>query len=598
MRQEALEIFKFTEGYYNNDFLAYPPNVLAAGSKNLMCVGSHQLRVFKGVKDTTLNAGRTMFHLPEGWGALEDNGATEGIGSVFSYIAESLFWIGGGLVNSNGTVLNDSVTTNDFTATSNLQLSPKDGSTWDRAYTAGMAQPSAPDLAAKDPGVSFTGLMSGLYSFKIARVRSDTGGRSIASAASAVVFCENQTVRLGSFPALDSNGQDKWAIFATKAGFGGTGVHWLVEEIDDTDLSTIDSVTRSYEIEFNDSDLLADKAWIDDLPPPSGSFAARLNDYIIVIGAHTNAIASSLRNFPESYHPDHLAFLPRTPTAILQDPQGNYLYISTASSVHILSVVPSAFENPMILQTIWNDTGVLHPHSWCNYEGTIFAYVAHQGAVAMNAIGEPSSDFALPVAKEMAAWDVADTKVFPVPELNSVLYTNNGKALMFNVQNLKWSSPLHIDDWESDEIVAGLVIDRRLHLSLDDGAGTFNLFKFDEQPVAGSTSWMAKSPEVEANPIGRINIYGMKAKFLAPQINTTNIRLYVDYVTSPTKTLAHTNTGASMQTTITDRLALYRKEAFSVAIEGTQSDFTKEAYPARVAVFGTYEGSNQIGPQA
>jgi len=588
--EQLLIEFLFVEGYFDTDILAAPGGSMVRGSKNLFVTDQGSLRVFRGVKDTGLTGGRTMFVVANGFAALKDIGSTQGVGSIFNYISESLFWIGEGTVLMNGLNLVDSVSSANFVATSSLQLSPKKSgtTTYTRAYIAGLQVPST--LTAVVP--RGTGLLEGLYSFKIAQARSVTGARSVASATSAVVSFAKQKARL-TFPLISTNGANRWAIFATKAGFGGTGVHYLVKEINETDLTSIDGIARSYEIDFADSDLLPVTAYIDDYPPPAGAFAARLENYVVVVGAYENAIACSIRNFPESFNPEHLAFLPKKPTAVLPDQQGNYLYISTESGVYALAIAPSAFDNPMMLQTVWSDTGVASPHNWCAYEGVIFAFVSRQGAVTMDALGKPSSEFALPVARGMRNWTTTNTKVFACPDLKSVIYTNGGEAYAFNVTNLKWSAPAKVSEFGTGEIISGVIQNRRLKITLLSGT-TFKLYDFDEQPTGGSAGYVARSPDVVLSSGGRGNILGLKGKFFASEAGVTTLNVFCDFAATPTKTFGHTSPATGMQVTGRTRWYLPRKEAVSVSIEGTQSDFTKDCYPSRLALFGTEEESNNF----
>jgi hypothetical protein len=588
IEKEALKLFKFTNGYFNSDLLVHPDDCLASGSKNLIITGSDSLRVFRGLKDTTLTGGRTMVQIPTGYASLVDFGGSQGNGSIAPYVNESLLIIGGGHVYINGLYSGIDLTTNG----SNLRIAVKVSGSYggSTTYLAGMNQPSTPTVGVHTNSAS---TMDGLYSFKIAKVRSATGGASNASLTSAVLDLEpGESARL-TFPTIASSEHDKWAIFVTKAGFGGTGVHYLWKEIADTALSTIDGVARSYEVLLNDSDLLPTTAYIDNYPPQTGSFAARLENYALVLGCYTNAIQASLRNFPESFHPEYLAFLPKRPTAVLTEQQGAYLYVATETSVHALSVAPAAYENPLILQTVWSDTGIENSHNWCSYKGVIFAFVSRQGAVAMDAAGNPSAEFAIPVEKEMKGWEVDDTSVFAVPDLNSVVYINNGtikKAMIFNVQNRKWSAPIYLSDYVNQPVYSGVVVNRRLQISM---GSVFDLYEFDEQTGSTATNYIAMTPDVEIYPEGRINILGMKGKFFSPAATgTTNIKLFCDYATSPTKTLAHTNTAIGMTTTKETRYWLARKNAVRISIEASQSDFTKEAYPSYAIVYGTREASN------
>lgn len=585
----VLDIYTPNAGYHATDKTSVPPNALADGSYNVLIQGNNNQRVFKGLKESGIG-GRSMFKTINGFASLNDTSEVHGIGSIFNFISKSLFWIGEGKVYLNGSPVTDIVTDEEFVATSNLQLSP---SPYEQAFTAGMAQPDAPIVEARTPEIvdSSVGLMTGLYSFKIARVRSLTGGRSIASPTSAAIPFSGQAARL-TFPLADSNGQDRWAVFATKAGFGGTGLHYLVQEVAESDLVTIDGVERSYEFDIVDADLLPVRAYIDDYPPPAGSFAARLENYVVVIGAYDNAIAASIRNFPESFNPDDLAFLPSAPTAVLPDQMGSYVYISCESSVHALSVAPSSFGNPLVMQTVWTDTGVAHNHNWCSVEGAIFAFTSRQGAITMDSYGRPNNQFALPVAKKMQGWNPEDTCVFNVPDLNSVIYCNGSEAYAFNHQNMQWSSPAKLSDFASGSAISGVVIDRRLKICLinDDD---FTLYDFDEPIEDGSTAFKIVSPDKVLNPGARINITGVRGIFNAPNTGDYDIDLATDFGTTE-KTLTHTADAAGVQETKMSRWFVPRKTAYRVEWSGTQSEFDDSAYLGEITLYGEIEPSNVI----
>lgn len=587
---QTLLTYSPTGGYFDADKFRAPEGTMADGSFNVL-VQAGGTRIFKGLKAHGDGA-RQLSKIFGGYAGLIDNEETEGNGSVFNFIANSLFWIGEGKLTYNGTQLTDDDTLEDFIATSNLQLSP---SPYDNAFTAGLAEPDAPIVEARTPTLSdpSTGLMNGLYSFKVARVRSVTGGRSIASITSAVILFTGQTARL-TFPLLDSNGQDRWAVFSTKAGFGGTGVHYLVQEIADDDLVTIDGVERSYEFNVVDADLLPVIAYIDDYPPPAGSYGGRIENYVVVVGAYDNAIAISIRNFPESFNPDHLAFLPKAPTAVLQDQMGSYLYISCADSVHALSVAPSAYGNPMIMQTIWTDTGVAHNHNWCSVEGVLFAFVSRQGAVTMDQQGHPSAEFAVPVAKKMRDWDVGDVVVAHVPDLNSVMFANGDEAYLFHLSEMKWSSPTELEAFADGSIISAVVQDRRLLVTMNDG-DDFNLYEFDEPPTDGDgTTFAVVSPDVKPNPLGRINVTNLRSTFQAPNTGDFTFNVVTDH--SVTKTLTHTVTNAGMQETklFREGILTFRNNAIHVEWNGTQEDFDEDCYLSLIEVFGTVEESSVL----
>lgn len=576
-------------GYFNTDTLTYPPDALAPGSKNMFIVDNHSQRVFRGLSSNG-TGGRTMFNVAGGYSSLNDVGATQGVGSVFNFINESLFAIGSGQVYYNGSVLVDPTPTpSNVTATSTLQLAPKVGNyTYPEWYTAGFVQPVAPQVRARAPVSPYTGLNTGLYSFKIAAVRSTTGARSIASVTSAVISLTAQTAHL-TFPAAASNGQNRWAIFGTKAGFGGTGVHYLIKEINESDLTTIDSVARSYVLEYNDSDLLPIVAYTDDYPPQAARFASRLENYVLTFGAYTNAIQASVRNFPESFNPNHIGFLPKAPTAILQDPQGTYVYVSTESSVHAVSVIPGT-ANPLMIQTLWSDVGVANPHNWCTVSGVLFAFTAKTRAVTMGSAGSPDSQFAQPVAKAMRNWDVDNVVVHSVPHLNSVAYSYQDETYLFNLQTLKWSSPATLSDFAAGSVVSAIVHDRTPYITMLNGT-TFTMYEFDSGSSA--TSFVLRTPDIEPLPITRVNILGVRAVYSADNITSRAVKIFTDYSNTPDKTLTHVP-AVGMNTTQMTRWYLPRRNALSLQFEGTQTDFTKDSFLSHIFVYGTAENSTTL----
>src|SRR6185369_4134830 len=103
-----------TAGFFDTDTLAYPPNAMAAGSKNVFIVDQDAQRTFKGL-NAHGTGGRTMFNVANGYASLNDAGAAQGVGSVINFINESLFFIGSGEVFYNGSVLVDTTALANFT---------------------------------------------------------------------------------------------------------------------------------------------------------------------------------------------------------------------------------------------------------------------------------------------------------------------------------------------------------------------------------------------------------------------------------------------------------------------------------------------------
>ena len=205
---------------------------MGPGSENIIITGTGTSQVFKGVTQRTGSPSnpvgtKTLMNVGDQYGGL-GNFADTALGSIFRVLG-AIFFIGSGRLYYNGA---DSGTS----ATSTLSLKKITNGSLGTTFQAGLAQPSAPTITAITPPPSFVGKNDGTVSVKIARVRSATGARSIASLASNVATCRNQSV-LVEFPAADTNGQDYWEVDVTLNGYGGIGNHYFLTEIAETSIA-------------------------------------------------------------------------------------------------------------------------------------------------------------------------------------------------------------------------------------------------------------------------------------------------------------------------------------------------------------------------
>jgi len=205
-------------------------SLMARGSRNLLFIGP-TIRPWRGL-DEAGDGVRAMLTVGSDWGGLQDSGATPGRGSQFQDISASQWFIGSGVPTREGVPLASGIA-----ASINLQVAVASNGNYsaDETYEAGMAQPSAPDVGVISvPGVGFTGLINGPVAVKIARFRSTTGARSIASFSSAVITPVNQSVRV-TYP-LPAEGQDYWPTFFNQPGFGGVGLYYRTPYNDSLDI--------------------------------------------------------------------------------------------------------------------------------------------------------------------------------------------------------------------------------------------------------------------------------------------------------------------------------------------------------------------------
>lgn len=195
----------------------------APGSRNLMPDGAKQSRPFRGLTSVG-SGGRQMFQVKDTWGSLDDDGATPGKGSFFASVADMLVYVGQGKVRLATTWLG-------VLASPVLKFLLK----WNGSYTdplsgpyaAGLPEPLEPTVGiVDDVSIYGVGNLDGTASFKVARYRKPTGGRSRASATSDVLTFSKQAAYLVA-PNIVS-GQSHHIIFGTDTKLGGIGLHYRV----------------------------------------------------------------------------------------------------------------------------------------------------------------------------------------------------------------------------------------------------------------------------------------------------------------------------------------------------------------------------------
>jgi hypothetical protein len=137
----------------------------------------------------------------------------------------------------------------------------------------------------------------------------------------------------------------------------------LLREIALSELSTIDGNPNSILIEWADSDLLAHLAPIDDFQPPAGTHCFSIENVMNVAGCYADAvnaptqnlpgsaIAVGIPNFPESFNPDHLLFLPDKLTHILSRPSDTFVYVLCNKSVY--AAVYTGAAPAIALTNVW-----------------------------------------------------------------------------------------------------------------------------------------------------------------------------------------------------------------------------------------------------
>lgn len=436
----------------------------APGSRNQLLLGLGTARPWGGLLSKGANTGsRKMVQIGSTWGGIKDIGGLQGSGSFFEDIGRSRWMIGAGQPSVEG------VDMTAITLSTILQVAIAVAGVYDAAHTfdAGLPQPSSPDVALiATPGAGYLGITNGPVSFKIARERTSTGARSIASLTSAVLVPAKQSIRI-TFP-LASSGQKHWRVFATQEGFGGIGLHYALRygigtaavlDIPESVVAAgvVDGVARSLEFDYNTGDLVPELAYIDDYPPPAGTHAVRLENVMVVLGAFVDSSSSvsstntgtvgacSLPNFYESYKPSHRVYFPEQIVDHRARQTDSYAYVALRNGIVAMQYVGLRDGPAIALTMILPDVGISRQSNWCQVGGLLYMRVANGGFIRMRADGSIDYAWAAPIWQTVKDWDDS-TVIAWHPDTMSVVISNGGESYSYCLLNEQWSPTCYFAD--------------------------------------------------------------------------------------------------------------------------------------------------------
>lgn len=499
-------------------YLARGLDAMVEGSRNLLLLGAVTVqgalipstqRPWKGLQSKGASTGsRKMVQVGKTWGGIKDIGGTLGSGSLFEDFGRLLAMIGAGQPSIQG------VDITGVTLSTSLKLAVAVSGAYSagNTYTAGLGQPSAPDVGiVSSPGAGFSGLVDGPISVKLARFRSITGGRSRASTTSAVITPSKQSFFV-TFPAAAS-GQDYWHLFSTQSGFGGVALHWGVPYNGSLDIpesvvaaSTLGGVARTLEFEFKDGDLLPITAYVDDFAPPAGTHAARVGQSMCVLGAYGDSSSSvsststgtagaiSVPNFYESYKPRDIVFFPEQIVDVLAREWDDHAFCIHKNAVTTLQFVGARDDGPAVVAGVaWPDVGFQYPHNVTQFFGRLAGMVARGSLVIMGEDGKPDFSWGAEIRDFIKDWTPEDTKVGFHPDNLSLVVMNGGTAVNFSLENRKWSAPEYFADaGVSGSALSCVTSQGELVVSVNNG-GSHTAYKWDagasSMPVTAVTSW-------------------------------------------------------------------------------------------------------------
>lgn len=283
-------------------------------------------------------------------------------------------------------------------------------------------------------------------------------------------------------------------------------------------VTDVTGTTRAIELEWQDGDLTSEFAWIDDYPPPAGTHCAALNNVTLVGGCYSDAtsdptssgpgtcIAVSLQNFPESFRPIDLLYLPEPIMSFLGRPSDSYLYVGCRDSIHQVQYVGGTDGPACVLTTLWPDVGIANPHGWCQAYGVLFAAVSRGGLVTIGQFGQPDNTFAAPIAEAIKDWDPALTVMQWHPDTNQVVASNGNEAYAFSLAHGGWSSKLPYSDFASGTALSATQSSNQMRLTLD-GLGSHTLYNWNSgnnSTITALSHWFSDPGQGRAKTIWEV----------------------------------------------------------------------------------------------
>lgn len=312
---------------------------LGPGSANLLIDAEGSLRPFRGLEDAG-NGSRIMVQLKDTYGGLDDVAAQEAAGSLFSWLAEMLAYVGYGQVSVEGTNITGAI------ASSLLRVLLK----WNGSYTdprsgpfvVGLNQPSAPTVGVLDNFTGTAPTMDGTYSFKIAWLRNPID-KSRASATSAVIVLRQKAAYL----VIPSNpsGTTHLVVFVTKKNQGGLGLHYR--------LSSANPFTGA---EFT----------IDDIERTLTNLSVTNGSDIVTASSASFTQADVGKRF----HPVSAGFSVTNPTTITQVDSStqiklsNNVTVSSGSNPRSAKLISYAAEIDRSIALSWQESDLVEETAW------------------------------------------------------------------------------------------------------------------------------------------------------------------------------------------------------------------------------------------
>ena len=596
MKDEIL--YQYENGYFNSgDDVRREDGCMIAPSSNVLYSRDRKPISLKALSNFLTHGGSKSFVLDDDLiGFLGTNSTSNrGIGNIIQSVGKSLWFVGNSV--TNGVKVNIPSTDTEIVVgslSSIPQLSKWNGIGYDTPVQVGLAeQEDLPELiltTTATQGASFTGIITGSISVRLARKRDGT--ISIASPPSNVVTGDSNTVYV-TVPAILADGSDEWVLYFTYRGRGSTFYHLMFpitipeDELDGTVSPVLytsgnakakvvsahasTQANRKIEIEFYDNDLLLLSPFDDYFSADSCKFLFQLGNTMCLVGTgefNTGFDVSKPSNF-EAYAPEDRDWLAEEPIAIANSADMGFVWILTKHCVYQAVWTGAKSETaPVSLKQRSSIFGAIGESACVSVNGDLYFLSSGKTPIRISPEGVIDKEFGNNVKNAFSAFTTSTVLAFD-EATNSVVFIDGTTALAFQIDNGVWSAPLTLG---ATSIDSAFSYNGSLYVCYYSGSYTSKKFN-----GSGDLDWNATS-NFRTGKGGLALKDIIEGRLIAESESssyTITVKAYKDFSTSASVTL-FSYTGSAVGTKINTQqyVEKYDYETISARVEGTKGGQT------------------------
>lgn len=272
-------------------------------------------------------------------------------------------------------------------------------------------------------------------------------------------------------------------------------------------------VDRQVIVNYSESDLAAEFAWIDDFAPPPVSHIGELGTHWVYftggdaasnVNSDSGTIAQfSNRNNLESVNPIWRVYLPAAVVDVLSRGIDSYMFIGFKTMIIAMQYIDTIEGVPAVTNVILQNEGIASPNNWCLRLRALYLFTSECNAVRITENGQIDQVFSQDVQAFMRVWVQADVVVGSHPNGKSVVYAYGRISLIYSEETGEWSSRCYLPEGTAQNrtFESMVTTSQGLLCSLDDGTNRF-AYRYDygssTEVVVACTEYQAVNEQFPA----------------------------------------------------------------------------------------------------